>query len=159
MAIEKIFICIRKKLRSILMHLKLTGMYGKIMQFSGVIWKYMLCRVGFLWNIYMLIETHVTLFYCTIKYFPYILYFCEQNQFRNLTHFPEYKILFSLVQFFLFGKRRNIQIMIAQNTKFYVNLYFCSKKHPQDNKLWAIWHRVPSRFYMESSRMQMGHKL
>ena len=100
MAIEKIFICIRKKLRSILMHLKLTGMYGKIMQFSGVIWKYMLCRVGFLWNIYMLIETHVTLFYCTIKYFPYILYFCEQNQFRNLTHFPEYKILFSLVQFF-----------------------------------------------------------
>ena len=27
------------------------------------------------------------------------------------------------------------------------------------NKLWAMWHKVPSRFLKESLRMQMGHKL
>ena len=32
------------------------------MQFSGVIWKFILCRIGSLYNIYILIETHVTPF-------------------------------------------------------------------------------------------------
>ena len=152
MAIEKSIYLHQKEIEVYFNAFKLTGMYGKIMQFSGVIWKFILCRVGFLYNIYILIETHVTLFYGTIKYFPCILYFCEQNQFRNSTHFTENKILFSLVQFFY-------SHMDAHDTKLYVNLYFCAIKHPEDNKLWAIWHKVPTRFYEESCRMQMGHKL
>ena len=128
MAIEKSIYLHQKEIEVYFNAFKLTGMYGKIMQFSGVIWKFILCRVISPCNIYILVETHVTRFYCTIKYFPYILLFCEQNQFEILTHFLEYKILFSLVQFFLYGYRRIIRIMNAHNTKLYANLYFLYHK-------------------------------
>ena len=75
-------------------------------------------------NIYVRVRTHVT-FLLHDNIFPHIFYtFGNKTNFEFLTHFQEYKKLFSLVLSFSCGWCRITRLMNALNTEWYMSLHF-----------------------------------
>ena len=98
-------------------------MYGKIMQ-SPIIRKFILSFVQCSSrNIYVRVRTHVT-FLLHDNIFPHIFYtFGNKTNFEFLTHFQEYKKLFSLILSSSYGSCRTTRHMNALNTEWYMSLH------------------------------------